>query len=83
MSGGIQATDRLSKQHLYSMVMRTRVPRSEPRTAPTTTPVFEEPDEKFRRSCACAVWVELEATIVVRNVDAAALENESVDNGSF
>ena len=58
--------------------MRTKLPRTEPRTAPTTTPVLEEPDEDAGGRVTCAVWVGVETSAVVRKVVDAALYNVRV-----
>lgn len=66
------------------MVMRTRVPRIEPSTAPMTTPVLDEPEEEEARGrVTCPVCVGAGPTGVVRKVDAAALKKQSVNKSSF
>jgi hypothetical protein len=50
------------------------VPRTEPRTAPTTTPELEDPDDVSRGRVTCAVCVGGVVMATVANVVAAALQ---------
>lgn len=48
----------------------------EPRTAPTTTPVLEDPEGVSRGEVTCAVCVGAEATAAVAKAVIAALQKD-------